>query len=390
MCCNTTRALVTATTCVASEPTALPLAPLSAALHAAAAPLVRLARGVHADSFEVQYLRLLRTVLEQGTMQANRTGVRAITLPGASMRFDLTKGFPAVTTKKLAIKSVFGELCAFLRGSTSAADFRALGSKVWDQNANDNKDWLANPWRDGPDHLGPVYGAMWRAWPAFKDIALGPKHCSADVRFADDVRQQERLLDALQRGYRVVTDYVDDAGELHVVVRKNIDQLGDCLRTVVDNPTDRRIVFHGWNPATLEQQALPVCHAWYQLLPNVDKHELSMCLYLRSNDLGLGAPFNAAEAAAMLELFARLTGYTAKWLTIFIADAHIYENHLPMVREQLRRHPKRAPSLVIDDRVPAFTETGRLQLDWLEHVSPTDFTLVGYEHHAPLTAAMAV
>lgn len=367
---------------------ATPLPALRAAFRSVSAAGVRLIRGVHADSFEVQYLKLLRTVLETGTWQSNRTGTRAITLPGATMRFDLTKGFPAVTTKKLAIKSVLGELCGFLRGATSAADFRALGSKVWDQNANENKEWLANPWRDGPDHLGPVYGYQWRRWPAYKDICV--ENQGHDTSMAPESPGMQRFVAALGRGYKTVAEYTDERGRMHIVLHKAIDQLGDALRTVVDNPTDRRIVFHGWNPATLDEQALPVCHAWYQLLPNVEKRELSMCLYMRSNDLGLGAPFNAAEAAAMLELFGRMTGYTAKWLTIFVADAHVYENQIEMIEAQLRRHPKRAPRLVIDARVPAYADTGRLDIEWLERVTPSDFSLDGYDHHPPLTAAMAV
>src|SRR5262249_40929892 len=115
-----------------------------------------------------QYLQLIQEVLDNGEWTDNRTGIRTKMLPGAMLRFDLSKGFPAVTTKKLAFKSVVGELCAFLRASRSAADFRALGCKVWDQNANENAAWLANPYRKGVDDLGPVYGVQWREWPGFK------------------------------------------------------------------------------------------------------------------------------------------------------------------------------------------------------------------------------
>ena len=112
----------------------------------------------------------IQDVLTNGSWQDNRTGIRTLSIPGAMMRFDLQKGFPAVTTKRLAFKSVVGELCGFLRATRSAADFRALGCKVWDQNANENADWLANPFRTGPDDLGPVYGVQWREWPAYKLI----------------------------------------------------------------------------------------------------------------------------------------------------------------------------------------------------------------------------
>ena len=116
-----------------------------------------------------QYLDLVKTILDSGSWQENRTGIRTIRIPGAMMRFDLENdGFPAVTTKRLAFKSVVGELVGFLRATRSAADFRALGCKVWDQNANENREWLANPYREGPDDLGPVYGVQWRAWPDYK------------------------------------------------------------------------------------------------------------------------------------------------------------------------------------------------------------------------------
>ena len=115
-----------------------------------------------------QYLELMQRTLQDGVRCENRTGIDTIRTDGDMMRFDLSEGFPAVTTKQLAFKSVVGELCAFLRSSQSAADFRALGCKVWDQNANENKAWLANPYRTGEDDLGPVYGVQWRKWPAFK------------------------------------------------------------------------------------------------------------------------------------------------------------------------------------------------------------------------------
>ncbi len=131
-----------------------------------------------------QYLDLVQTILDSGSWQENRTGTRTISIPGAMLRFDLQKdGFPAVTTKKLAFKSVVGELCGFLRASRSAADFRALGCKVWDQNANENAEWLANPYRLGRDDLGPVYGVQWRAWPAYKlldaDQTRADRGCAA-------------------------------------------------------------------------------------------------------------------------------------------------------------------------------------------------------------------
>ena len=325
------------------------------------------------------YLDLVHTVLTEGSWQENRTGTRTISLPGAMLRFDLQQGFPAVTTKKLAFKTAIGELVGFLRGIRNAADFRALGCKVWDQNANENTSWLANPYRDGDDDLGPVYGVQWRNWPAFKVLPAA---------------NAAQIADALSRGYAELTRFED--GLAHgvpgpaVLLYKAIDQLRQCLDQIETNPADRRILFHGWNWAQIEEMALPPCHLLYQFHPNPAKREISLSLYIRSNDLGLGTPFNLTEGAALLHLMGRLTGYTPKWFTYFIGDAHIYENHVPMLQAQLQREPYPAPQLVLSDRIPDRLQTGRYEPEWLELVEPGDFSLAGYQHHAPLTAAMAV
>lgn len=321
-----------------------------------------------------QYLDLIQTVIDTGSWQDNRTGIRTLSVPGAMMRFDLTNGFPAVTTKKLAFKSVVGELCAFLRASRSAADFRALGCKVWDQNANENQQWLDNPYRLGTDDLGPVYGVQWRQWPGYKLL---------------DADQPAQIANAQQNGYTIVSQLEED-GVQKVLLYKAIDQLRECLDTIVNNPSSRRILFHGWNPAVLDAVALPACHLLYQFIPNPTTKELSMCLYVRSNDLGLGTPFNLAEGAALMHLVSRLTGYTPRWFSYFIGDAHIYENHMEMVQEQLKREPLPLPQLIISDRVPSFAQTGKYEPEWLEKIAPSDFALEGYQHHAPITAPMAV
>ena len=322
------------------------------------------------------YLELVRQVFDQGQWQENRTGIRTLSLPGASLRLDLAEGFPAVTTKRLAFRSAIGELVGFLRGADSAAEFRELGSKVWDQNANETPTWLANPWRRGVDDLGPVYGVQWRRWPAYKQVAAG----------------SAAAADAASRGYQTVARIAgaaDGSGE-QLVVRKHIDQLRQCLDTIHTNPTDRRILFHGWNCAELDQMALPPCHLLYQFLPQVQKREISLCLYVRSNDLGLGTPFNLAEGAALLHLVGRLTGYTPRWVSYFVGDAHIYETHVAMLREQLEREPYALPQLELSSRVPDFAVTGRYEPEWLEQVRPDDFALVNYRHHPPLTAPMAI
>jgi thymidylate synthase len=317
-----------------------------------------------------QYLDLVSAVLDSGNWQENRTGIKTISLPGAMLRFDLAHGFPAVTTKRLAFKSAIGELIGFLRGSRSAAEFRALGCKVWDQNANENERWLNNPYRNGQDDLGPVYGAQWRSWPAFKAIAR---------------QDSAKLTNAISLGYNVIGE-----NETQAFLYKSVDQLRQCLDSIVNTPQDRRILFHAWNPAQLEEMALPPCHLLYQFHPNQSRGELSMSLYVRSNDLGLGTPFNLAEGASLLHLVSRLTGYRARWFTYFIGDAHIYENHVDMLRKQLSREPLPLPRLVISDRIPDMSKTGIYEPSWLERVEPSDFSLEGYRHHPPITAAMAV
>ncbi|MGB7483155.1 MAG: thymidylate synthase [Castellaniella sp.] len=320
------------------------------------------------------YLDLVRSIFEQGAWQDNRTGVRTLSLPGACLRFDLRQGFPAVTTKRLAFKAAMGELVGFLRAADSAADFRALGCRVWDQNANENRAWLDSPWRDGPDDLGPVYGVQWRQWPAYKLLPA----CAA-----------ARIEAAQARGYRVVGP-VQDGGAPHVLLYKAVDQLRACLDALIHDPGSRRILFHGWNWAQIEEMALPPCHLLYQFLANPATRELSLCLYIRSNDVGLGTPFNLAEGAALTHLVARLTGYEPRWFTYFIGDAHIYETHVDMLREQLDREPLPAPRLHLSDRIPAYADTGRYEPEWLERLEPADFVLEGYRHHPPLTAPMAV
>jgi thymidylate synthase len=289
-----------------------------------------------------QYLDLVRDVIENGTLQGNRTGIRTISLPGAMLRFDLQKGFPAITTRKLAFKSAIGE--------------------------------MVGPFRQGHDDLGEIYGVQWRQWPAYKRIPLSNP---AAIELAQS------------QGFQKIAEAEED-GEAFVVLYKAIDQIRQCIDTIHKDPGSRRILFHGWNCAQLDEMALPPCHLLYQFHPNVETKEISLTLYIRSNDLGLGTPFNLTEGAALLSLVGRLTGYTPRWFTYFIGDAHVYENHLDMLNEQLKREPLSAPKLVINDRVPEYAKTGVYEPEWLEKVEPSDFSLDGYEHHAPMTAPMAV
>lgn len=284
------------------------------------------------------YLALLNDVLCNGTRQANRTGIDAISLPGAMLKFDLSQGFPAVTTKRLAFSAVVGELIGFLRGIDNASGFRELGCKIWDQNANQNSAWLNNPNRKGQDDLGRIYGVQWRAW-----------------RRSDGT---------------------------------SLDQVAEALRTIYERPTDRRIIINAWRPDEFDQMALPPCHVLYQFLVNVERREINLCMYQRSCDLFIGVPFNIASAALLLSIVGRLTGYTPRHFTHFLADAHIYENHVQQVKTQIARTPYSLPRLHISDRVPEFS--GAPLTGWLDKIEPADFTLIEYRHNEAIAAPMAV
>lgn len=286
------------------------------------------------------YHALLREIIDNGIRQPNRTGIDAISMPGAMMKFDLREGFPVVTTKRLAFKAVVGELLGFLRGVDNAADFRALGCNVWNQNANENAAWLANPHRRGEDDLGRIYGVQWRGW-----------------RGADGV---------------------------------GVDQVSNAVRTILSNPYDRRIIISAWKPDELGQMALPPCHVLYQFLANPDKKELHLCMYQRSADAFLGVPFNTASCGLFLHIMSHFTGYTAATFTHFLADAHVYVNHLEQVEELLSRDPRPLPELRIAETVPTFASAGDFDPSVFDQLHPGQFSLEGYDPHPAIKADMAV
>ena len=285
-----------------------------------------------------QYLDLLQKVLDEGHWQGNRTGIPTKRIDGAMLQFDLSKGFPAVTTKKLAFKAVIAELVGFIRGYDSAADFRQLGCNVWDQNANENEAWLKNKNRVGEDDLGRVYGVQWREW---------------------------------------VTPFST----------KTVDQLTNAIHEVVTNPTSRRIIVNAWNPGELDIMALPPCHMLFQLLVDLESNSVSMCMYQRSCDLFLGIPFNIASYAALLHIIAAATNREVGTLTMFLADVHIYRNHIEQVQEQLSREPLPLPEFHIDRK---FFERSFNAVERVTMCEPSDFKLINYVSHLPIKAEMAV
>lgn len=292
------------------------------------------------------YINLLHQCRDEGVRQKNRTGIDTFMIPGGMMQFECSDRFPIITTKKVNFDAVKAELIGFIRGYTSAADFRALGCKIWDANANENKSWLANPNRRGADDLGRIYGKQWRNWVSVEETLLG-----SDL--------------------------------------KHLDQLAKALDTIINDPTSRRIIVNAWRPDELHLMALPPCHLLFQILVSQEDKRLNLCMYQRSCDMFLGVPFNISSYALLLCLIAKATGYTPGTLTMFLADVHIYENHLEQVDLLLTRAPLSRPRLIVEspNRIGS---TPAQMLEWLENLLPERITLDRYESHAPIRADMAV
>ena len=267
-----------------------------------------------------QYLDLCRKALS-GLKKENRTGTDHIGYHGDMMKFDLADGFPAVTTKKLTVKSVFGEMLGFMRGLDNAASFRELGCNVWNANANDDPIWLANPHRKGTDDLGRIYGVQARRW-------LGTD------------------------GYP-------------------IDQLKSVIDRILARKDDRRLIVTHWNPAELDRMALPPCHMFYQF--GIQGGHLNLTLYQRSCDVPLGIPFNIAGYSWLLSVVSQITGLIPGHFTHFLHDIHIYENQVEPLKEQLTRTPHPLPTLSINPDIKTLEDLET----W---VTPDDFTLDNYQH----------
>lgn len=220
-------------------------------------------------------------------MKADRTGTGTKSVFGYQMRFDLSDGFPLLTTKKLHLKSIIYELLWFLKGDTNVKYLQDNGVRIW------------NEWADADGNLGPIYGKQWRAW----------------------------------RDYNGGT----------------IDQLSEAVETIRTNPDSRRIIVSAWNVADLPEMRLPPCHAFYQFY--VADGRLSLQLYQRSADIFLGVPFNIASYALLLMMVAQVTGLEAGDFVHTLGDAHIYTNHFEQVREQLSREPRQLPTMRINPEV---------------------------------------
>jgi len=239
-----------------------------------------------------QYLSLMRHVREHGTQRQDRTGTGTLSVFGYQMRFDLGKGFPLVTTKKLHMRSIIHELLWFLRGDSNIRYLQENGVSIW------------NEWADEEGELGPVYGVQWRSWPR------------------------------------------PDGS--------TVDQIAQVVQQLRNTPDSRRMIVSAWNVAELEDMALPPCHMMFQLY--VAEGKLSCQLYQRSCDIFLGVPFNIASYALLTHMLAQQAGLAVGDFVWTGGDCHLYLNHLEQADEQLRRAPMPAPRLAIKRHPPSIFE----------------------------------
>lgn len=290
------------------------------------------------------YLDSLEDILERGTKREDRTGVGTISRFGGQQRYDLTKGFPLLTTKRVYTRGVFGELLFFLTGRTDNQWLTERKVHIWDQWAGDDGD------------LGPIYGFQWRFF--------GAPYMS----------QEER-----------------DAGG-HP---GGVDQIATVLKSLKENPFSRRHIVSAWNPELIDSMALPPCHTMFQfyVTPNEkgEPYGLSCQLYQRSMDTLLGCPFNIASYAALTHLFADLVGLKPLEFVHTQGDAHIYLNHIDQVKEQLSRRKdlRPMPTLRIDHPVP-LDQVDLSDPKLFERYTPESFVVEGYDPHPAIKAPIAV
>lgn len=262
-----------------------------------------------------QYLDLLSRILNEGVHKGDRTGTGTLSVFGNQMRFDLRDGFPLLTTKKLHLKSIIYELLWFLRGDTNVHYLQEHGVRIW------------NEWADENGELGPVYGHQWRSWPDYKG--------------------------------------------------GTIDQIANVLEQIKHNPNSRRMLVTAWNPAEVDEMALPPCHCLFQFY--VADGRLSLQLYQRSADTFLGVPFNIASYALLLQMMAQVTGLEAGEFIHTTGDTHLYSNHLEQAKLQLTRTPRPLPKMKINPDVKD-----------LFAFKYEDFELVDYNPYPHISAEVAV
>jgi thymidylate synthase len=262
-----------------------------------------------------QYLDLCKHVLQSGTVKEDRTGTGTISTFGYQMRFDLKEGFPLLTTKKLHLKSIIHELIWFLRGDTNVKYLQENGVRIW------------NEWADENGELGPVYGHQWRSWTG-----------------ADG---------------------------------QTVDQISKLINQIKNNPDSRRLIVSAWNPADVDDMALPPCHCFFQFY--VADGKLSCQLYQRSADVFLGVPFNIASYALLTMMVAHVTDLEPGEFVHTFGDVHIYKNHLEQVDLQLTRDVRALPKMRLNPDVKSIYD-----------FTYEDFTLEGYDPHPHIKGAVSV
>lgn len=262
-----------------------------------------------------QYLNLLDRILTEGVKKTDRTGTGTISVFGNQMRFDMADGFPLLTTKKLHLKSIIHELLWFLAGDTNVKYLQENGVRIW------------NEWADENGELGPVYGHQWRSWPDYKG--------------------------------------------------GTIDQIANVVDLIKHHPDSRRMIVSAWNPAEIDQMALPPCHCLFQFY--VADGRLSLQLYQRSADTFLGVPFNIASYALLLQMMAQVTGLEPGEFIHTTGDTHLYLDHIEQAKLQLTREPRPLPRMIINPDVKSIFDF---------HYE--DFRLEGYEPHPHIKATVSV
>ena len=233
------------------------------------------------------YLKLMKEVLDNGTKKNDRTGVGTLSIFGAQMRFDLGKGFPALTTKKLHLRSIIYELLWFLKGSTNTKFLKDNNVRIWDE------------WADKNGDLGPVYGHQWRSWMSNDGIM--------------------------------------------------IDQISELIKNIKQNPNSRRLIVSAWNVGDIPKMALPPCHSFFQFY--VSNNKLSCQLYQRSADVFLGLPFNIASYSLLCMMIAQVCNLEVGDFVHTLGDTHLYLNHLDQAKIQLKRIPKELPTMRINPKI---------------------------------------
>lgn len=290
---------------------------------------------------EYAYLNALNEILEQGNDRPDRTGIGTKSIFGLQMRFDLTQGFPAITTKKLAWKAVVSELLWFIEGSGDEYRLREIlhGERysdkktIWTDNAQADY-WVKKKLQRHPGDLGRVYGVQWRRW-------------------------RKPLI------------------RINKVVLQNHDQLLELVDGIKNDPYSRRHIITAWNPGELDLMALPPCHMMAQFY--VNNGRLSCQMYQRSADMFLGMPFNIASYALFTHMIAQVCNLDVEDLIITVGDAHIYSNHIDQVKEQLTRKPLQLPRLKLNSEINSITDFEMI-----------DIELENYESYGAIKAVMAV